>query len=187
MLYLSRIYGKSNILLNQFIVMRFLLVPVLIILIGSGMTIGFAHASSFDVKSPSGQQTFNVNYNMEGGSVNNMSINPGDQSLLVDVTTAGNGTLTITLPRTLIDSTVNGQDDQFFVLVDGESVDIQESKSSTDRTLTIPVSDGAQEVEIMGTQIVPEFGPIAILVLVATMVSIIIVSKARPKIFGKFT
>ena len=162
--------------------MRFLLVPVLIILLGSCTTIGLAHAASFPVKDPSGQQTFNINYNVNGGTVNNISVNTNDASLLVNISTTGDGTLTITLPRTVIDSTVNGQDDQFFVLVDGEVVDIQESKSSTDRTLTIPFSDGAQEIEIMGTQVVPEFGPIAVLVLVVAIVSIIAVSKIRPNL-----
>jgi predicted secreted protein with PEFG-CTERM motif len=160
---------------------RPLLIPVLIFLIGSFITIGLAHAQpSFLVKDPSGQQTFNVNYSMDGGTVSNISVNTGDESLLVDVVTTGNGTLTITLPRTLIDSTVNGQDDKFFVLIDGENVDFQESKSSTDRTLTIPFSDGSQEIEIMGTQVVPEFGPIAALVLVIATISIIAISKRRP-------
>ena len=163
--------------------MRFLLIPVLILIIGSCTTIGLAHAqSSFLVKDPSGQQTFNVNYSMDGGTVSNMRVNTGDESLLVDVVTTGNGTLTITLPRTLIDSTVNGQDDQFFVLVDGENADFQESKSNTDRTLTIPFSDGSQEIEITGTQVVPEFGPLVLIVFVIAVVSIIAVSKTRLKL-----
>jgi predicted secreted protein with PEFG-CTERM motif len=163
---------------------RFLLIPVLIFIIGSCTTIGLAHAqpSSFLVKDPSGQQNFNVNYSMDGGTVSSMSVNTQDASILVDINTTGNGTLTITLPRTLIDSTVNGQDDQFFVLVDGENVDFQESKSSTDRTLTIPFSDGSQEIEIMGTQVVPEFGPLVLIVFVIAVVSIIAVSKTRLKL-----
>jgi predicted secreted protein with PEFG-CTERM motif len=169
---------------------RILVIPVLIFLIGLCTTIGLAHAqpSSFLVKDPSGQLTFNVNYSIDGGTVGNMSVNTDDESLLVDVVTTGNGTITITLPRTLIDAKINDQqDDQFFVLVDGEDVDFQESKSSTDRTLTIPFSDGAQEIEIIGTQVVPEFGLIAALVLVVATISIIAISKTRPKIFSKFT
>lgn len=163
--------------------MRFLAIPVLIFLISLGTTVGFAHAhsSSFSVKDPSGQQTFNVNYSIDGGTVSSMSVNTSDESLLVDMSTTGNGTITITLPRTLIDSTVNGQDDQFFVLFDGANVDFQESKSNTDRTLTIPFSDGTQEIEIIGTRVVPEFGPITALMLVIAIISIITISKTRPK------
>ena len=163
--------------------MRFLLIPVLAFLIFSCTTIGLAHAqSSFLVKDPSGQQTFNVNYNIDSGTISNMQVNTDDESLLVDVTTTGNGTLTITLPRALIDSTANGEDDQFFVLIDGENVEFQELKSTTDRTLTIPFSDGSQEIEIMGTQVVPEFGPIVSLVLVVAIISVIAILKTRPKI-----
>ena len=163
--------------------MRFLLIPVLAFLIFSCTTIGLAHAqSSFLVKDPSGQQTFNVNYNIDSGTVSNMQVNTDDESLLVDVATTGNGTLTITLPRALIDATANGEDDQFFVLIDGENVEFQELKSTTDRTLTIPFSDGSQEIEIMGTQVVPEFGPIVSLVLVVAIISVIAILKTRPKI-----
>ncbi|MDH2907307.1 MAG: hypothetical protein PXX83_04330 [Candidatus Nitrosotalea sp.] len=164
--------------------MKFLIILVLIFLIGSGIPIGLAHAqsSSFSVKDPSGQQTFNVNYSIDGGTVSSMSVNTSDESLRVGVSTTGNGTMTITLPRTLIDSTINGQDDQFFVLADGENVDFQESKSNTDRTLTISFLDGTQEIEIIGTHVVPEFGPVVSLILVITMILIITISKARPKI-----
>ncbi len=167
--------------------MRVLFVPLSIILICSFTTIGLAHAqeSSYPVKDPSGQQTFNVSYSMTGGTINNISVNTSDQSLIVNVSTTSDGTLTVTLPRTLIDATVNGQDDQFFVLVDGQVVDTQETKSSTDRTITIPFTDGAQQIEIMGTQVVPEFGPIAVLVLAITIVTIVAISKTRPAIFGK--
>ncbi|MBI3639433.1 MAG: PEFG-CTERM sorting domain-containing protein [Thaumarchaeota archaeon] len=165
--------------------MRFLLIPVLVFLISSCITVGFVHAqpSSFLVKDPSGQQTFNVNYNIDSGTVSNIQVNTDDESLFVDVVTTGNGTLTITLPRTLIDATANGEDDQFFVLIDGENVEFQELKSNTaDRILTIPFSDGSQEIEIMGTQVVPEFGPIAVLVFVIAITSIIAISKTRPNI-----
>ena len=164
--------------------MRFLLIPLFVFLLGSSITVGLAHAqsSSFLVKDPSGQQTFNVNYNIDSGIVSNMQINSSDESLLVDVVTTGNGTLTITLPRALIDATANGEDDQFFVLINGENVEFQELKSTTDRTLTIPFSDGSQEIEIMGTQVVPEFGPIVSLVLVVAITSVIAILKTRPKI-----
>jgi predicted secreted protein with PEFG-CTERM motif len=184
LLFFIQIYRKLNILDKRFLAMRFSVIFILIFLIGSCTTIGLAHAqsSSFSVKDPSGQQTFNVNYRIDFGTVNNIRVNTGDESLLIDVSTTGNGTMTITLPRALIDSTINGQDTQFFVLVDGENIDFQESKSNADRNLTIPFSDGAQEIEIIGTQVVPEFGSIASLILVIAILSIIAISKARPKI-----
>ena len=61
-------------------------------------------------------------------------------------------------------------------LVDGDDAWVTETADSAARTLTIPVSAGAQAIEIFGTFIVPEFGTIAILILAAAVVSIIVVS-----------
>ncbi len=97
----------------------------------------------------------------------------------MSIQTTGDGVLTVTLPRALINATLpNGQDDKYYVLVDGqESTDFQEtSTTTTDRTLSIPFTDGTQEIEIIGTQIIPEFGPIAALVLAIAIISIIAVS-----------
>jgi len=44
------------------------------------------------------------------------------------------------------------------------------------RALTIPFEAGSEKIEIIGTQIVPEFGQIAALVLVIAIISIIAVS-----------
>ena len=43
--------------------------------------------------------------------------------------------ITLTIPRSVLDATINGEDDDFFVLVDGEEVDFDEINTSTDRTL----------------------------------------------------
>ena len=96
--------------------------------------------------------------------------------------------LTITLPRDLIDAKINGEDDSFFVLIDGEETsDVSEETTSTDRTLTIHFQDGAEEIEIIGTQIVPEFGAIAALVLAVAIISIIAVSaKTRLRLMPKY-
>ncbi len=120
-----------------------------------------------------------VKYSITNGKVLGIKADTQSKSLLVAIQTTGNGVLTITLPRALIDSKNNaGVDEQYVVLTDGqESMDFQEtSTTATDRTLTIPFEDGTQEIEIIGTQIVPEFGPIAALVLAIAIVSIIAVS-----------
>jgi predicted secreted protein with PEFG-CTERM motif len=120
-----------------------------------------------------------VKYSITNGKVLGIRADIQSKSLIVAIQTTGNGVLTITLPRALIDSkSSGGVDEQYVVLTDGqESMDFQEtSTTATDRTLTIPFEDGTQEIEIIGTQIVPEFGPIAALVLAIAIVSIIAVS-----------
>ena len=79
------------------------------------------------------------------------------------------------------------QDDTFFVLVDGEEVDFEETTTSTDRTLTIQFPAGAEEIEIIGTFVVPEFGTIAVMILAVAIISIIAVSaKSRLSIMPRY-
>ncbi len=90
--------------------------------------------------------------------------------------------MTITMPRALIDAKTSTGDDQFFVLVDGADTDFTESKTSTDRTVTVSFQQGTQQIEIIGTQVVPEFGGLSFIVLVAAIISIVAISaKTRLK------
>ena len=130
---------------------------------------------------------FDVSYIITGGKVLGITADVEAKSLLVSIETTSDGMLTITLPRELIDAKINGEDDSFFVLIDGEEVDFEEETTSTDRTLTISFQDGAEEIEIIGTQIVPEFGAIAALVLAVAIISIIAVSaKTRLRLMPKY-
>ena len=121
---------------------------------------------------------FSVTYSITNGKVLGIKADVQSKSLIVSIQTTGNGVLTITLPRGLIDAKSDNQtDDKFFVLTDGQEADFQETNTaSTDRTLSIPFSDGTSEIEIIGTWIVPEFGSIAALVLAIAIISIIAVS-----------
>ena len=130
---------------------------------------------------------FVLSYTIKGGSV--LSVTPDDEanSLIIAIKTTSDGVLTITLPRALIDAKINGQDDNFFVLIDGEEVEFEETTTDTDRTLTIAFPDGAEEIEIIGSFVVPEFGTIAALILAIAIISIIAVSaKTRLSILPKY-
>ena len=130
---------------------------------------------------------FDVSYSITGGKVLGITADVEAKSLLVSIQTTSDGTLTITLPRGLIDAKINDADDNFFVLIDGEEVEFDEEKTSTDRTLTIHFQDGAEEIEIIGTWIIPEFGAIAALVLAVAIISIIAVSaKTRLRLLPKY-
>jgi predicted secreted protein with PEFG-CTERM motif len=133
------------------------------------------------VKDPSSQQTFSVNYTISGGIVKDMTIDPQSISLIVSLNSTScniNCGITLQIPRSLIDAkTSNGQDDSFIVLIDGAEVKPSgEETNNSFRTLTIQFLQGDQDIEIIGTQIVPEFGTIAMLVLAIAIISIIAVS-----------
>ena len=120
---------------------------------------------------------FSVTYSITNGKVLGIKADIKSKSLIVSIQTTGDGRLTMDLPRALIDAKINNQtDDQFFVINDGQEAQFTETKTTTDRTLTIPFTDGTGQIEIIGTWIVPEFGTIAALVLAIAIISIIAVS-----------
>lgn len=120
-----------------------------------------------------------LKYSITNGKVLGIKADIQSKSLIVSIQTTGDGVLTVTLPRAMINATsATGQDDKYYVLVDGqEESGFQEiSTTPTDRTLSIPFSDGTQEIEIIGTNIIPEFGTIAALVFAIAIISIVAVS-----------
>ena len=122
---------------------------------------------------------FNVDYDVTGGG-NVVNVTPDSEasSVIVELdATTEQGVLTITLPRDVMDAKISDdEDDDFFVLVDGEEVAFEETKTDADRTLAIEFPAGAEEVEIIGTFVVPEFGTIAMMVLAIAIISIVAIS-----------
>ncbi len=131
---------------------------------------------------------YNVGYSITGGSILSITADVDANSLIIEISTTSDGELTIILPRALIDAVLeNGDDDEFFVLVDAEEVDFDETKTDTHRTLTIAFFDGSEEIEIIGTSVIPEFGAIAALILAVAIISIIVVSaKTRLSLIPRY-
>jgi hypothetical protein len=76
----------------------------------------------------------------------------------------------LVLPRELIDAKTDGDDDQFIVLVDDDESDYFEKPSTdTERDIVIQLPAGAEEIEIVGTQVVPEF-PVAVMAVMSILV-----------------
>jgi len=96
-------------------------------------------------------------------------IDPDAKSLTLSVRTNAteDGELHIMLPRDLIDAKNNGNDDDFTVLVDGEKVNFEQTDTTSfARTLLIPVHADAENIEIIGTHVIPEF-PINLMMITA--------------------
>ena len=128
-----------------------------------------------------------IGYEITGGKLVNIMPDVDANSLIISIDATDDGSLTLTIPRSVLDATINGEDDDFFVLIDGEEVDFDESTSSTDRVLTIAFPAGAEEIEIIGTFVVPEFGTIAAMILAVAIISIIAISaKSRLSIMPRY-
>jgi len=128
-----------------------------------------------------------VGYEITGGKLLSIIPDVDANSLIISIDATDDGSLTLTIPRSVMDATINGGDDDFFVLIDGEEVDFDEITTSTDRTLTIAFPVGAEEIEIIGTFVVPEFGTIAAMILAVAIISIIAISaKSRLSIMPRY-
>jgi len=148
-------------------------------------TFDFGGTTGIGATPTSGQsltvEGFGVGFQITGGSIISITPDIDQSSLIIEIEAVDDGELTITLPRELIDAKFNGDDDDFFVLVDAEEVDFDETKTDLERTLIIGFPAGTEEIEIIGTFVIPEFGTIAALILAVAIISIIAVS-ARTKL-----
>jgi len=96
--------------------------------------------------------------------------NSDDSTLDVYIDATGDGELTIALDEEIIKPFDDGS---FFVLVNNEEIQdfVQEGNK-----LIIPCKVGDEKISIVGSWAIPEFGTIAVMILVVAIVSIIIVS-----------
>ena len=123
-----------------------------------------------------------VNYTITGAKIISMTPDLDAKSLIIKISTTNDGELVITLPKDVIDTDEEG----FFILVDGEETAFIEDLHDNSRTLTIPFYNGSEEIEIIGTFVIPEFGVIGMLVLALAIIAIIAVtSKSRLSLMPK--
>ena len=142
-----------------------------------------------------GGQTRPIQYMITSGSVENMTVYSENQTLGVTINSTDNGTLSVTLPRDVIDSkTVEGSDADFAAFIDNdEYADPGEIAPAADaRTLLIGFPAGAESIDIIGTTTnattggnatIPEFSTIAVVVLAVAIIGIIIATTR----YGRFS
>ena len=116
-------------------------------------------------------------YTIENGKVINVTADVGSKSITILVNTTNDGSITVTIPRTLSDSIAGNPGVSnllpFVVTRNGTSVSFQEGENDTSRTMTIPWSgSGIQSLKISGTSTVPEF-PFSVPVLLIGIISAI--------------
>ena len=122
-----------------------------------------------------GTTTFDVQYSSVKDIVG-ASVSVKDKS--VDFVLAGktdtNSTLILKLPNGLIDGFIG-------VFVDGQIVTNYTTTNETGDTLvSIPITPLTENISIVGTTVVPEFGPVAAIVLAISIVAIVTVTRLGP-------
>jgi len=129
-----------------------------------------------------GNASFQIRYQISGDNqLKAMWVQRDNITLGADISAVSDGALTIELPRDIIDSKKQSNaDDAYAVFIDGQFVPYDEIMNNTQtRILRIEFANGSEQIEITGTHIVPEFGPLAALVLAISITSVVIVTKIR--------
>ena len=127
------------------------------------------------------QGTFDVQYSIEGGIVKNMLIDKDVFALIVVIESTDNGSISLEIPREALDAKKQDKtDDTFIIIIDGIEAPYQETiTDSNTRVITINFEQGDSDIEIIGTTIIPEFGTIAVMILVIGMITTIAVTKNK--------
>lgn len=99
-----------------------------------------------------------------------MEIDPESKSLLIGLDKTYDSQFFIDLEHELI----NAQNNEFIILVDGEEVDYELTSDSDSSTFEFFVPIGSEEVEIIGTNVIPEF-PVGAIFGFAVMFSVIMI------------
>ncbi len=130
--------------------------------------------------------TFDVEYIIRGGILETMEIEPEIFALIVDIESTSDGSIILDLPREAIDAKKSdGSDDLFIIIIDGMEVIYDEAITNENtRTITIQFEEGDSDIIVIGTQIIPEFGTIAPLILAVSIISVIILSTKKKMQIG---
>jgi predicted secreted protein with PEFG-CTERM motif len=130
--------------------------------------------------------TFDLSYNIRGGTIYDISIDEEIFGLVVKLNTPNDGKIVLDLPRKYIDAEKqNGKDDVFIILVEKQNGDIvettykEETSHSEIRTLSINFEEGDSEIQIIGTYVIPEFGTIVMIILTMGIMASILLTRNR--------
>lgn len=124
------------------------------------------------------EHAYSISY-VVNANVVAMDIDPESTSLLIGLDNTYDSRFFIGLEHELI----NAQNDEFIILVDGQETDYEISSDSDSSTFAFFVPTGTEEVEIIGTHVIPEF-PIGAIFGFAVMIStIMIFTKVKAPFF----
>jgi len=127
------------------------------------------------------QGTFDVEYTIKGGTIKDMIVDLSIFAIIVQIESTDQGTISLDLPREFIGAEKqDGKDDTFIILIDGIEVAYQESVVHSDsRVITINFEEGDSDIEIIGTYVVPEFGTIVMMIMIAGIMTVILASRNK--------
>lgn len=137
--------------------------------------------STFDLNI--GGKTYRIIFQISGSGneLKGITAEKDNATLLLDIASQSDGKLRIDLPREVIDSKLQGnQDDSYAVFEDGQYRPADEIKNNPQtRRLIMDFDNGTGQIEIVGSRIVPEFGTITPLIFIGCILGSIFLVKIK--------
>lgn len=159
-------------------------VLICLLLFSNTIAFGETHPEYFGMKNPSefilkiDDHSFSIPYEVNAKIIA-MDIDPESSSLLMGLEDTKDSTFKIDLQHELITDSNN----EYTVLVDGMDVDYDLVVDSDSSTFTFFIPEFTEEVEIIGTHVIPEF-PFGIIVGLSTlMFAGLVLSKNKTRLF----
>jgi predicted secreted protein with PEFG-CTERM motif len=137
-----------------------------------------------------GGNPYVIRYQISGGTLQTVAADVELSTMTFGISTTGTGNLKLQLPRTVMQALTEvgvptgGTDVEYVVFAEGVEavVDEEENPATGTRELSIDFEAGTEEIEVVGTWIVPEFGAIAAIVLAVAIVGIIVATARYGKL-----
>jgi len=120
---------------------------------------------------------FEVKYILDTNLQKDVLINPDEKSLTFFISgDTESGNITFVLPTELIQN-------PNVVWVDGMSADFEMEETATGTKLMVPIPLHSEEIKIMGTQVIPEFGFLALGILSIGVFSTLLLTRSKFPVF----
>jgi predicted secreted protein with PEFG-CTERM motif len=125
---------------------------------------------------------FNVWY-LLNGDISSVTIDADNSMIGLDLDDYTDGSITLSLSRSVIDS----DNDNFVIMTYPENISDYEIIESTESNVIVQLTPpmGTERIEIFGSTVVPEFGNIALFILIISIISLTVMF--RQQSFRKLT
>ena len=136
-------------------------------------------------------ESFEVYSKLQDGRVSQMILDKESKSLTLTLeldknSSTGEKALAITIPKRLIDAKNTGTAlAGFTILVDGKVVGYSQSYDDIERGILISVPNTALQVEIVGTQVAPEFHSFAVFVGIGVVFLFLVMMSSHSGLYRK--
>lgn len=132
-----------------------------------------------------------IPFKVTNGVVTNTAgkLDSDKKTITLDITGQGVESITFDIPRYILDSkTTSGIDSVFLVTYNGKMTEYQEMQSDSDSRQIKLDYHSAKKItfDIVGTHVIPEFGSVALVILIGSIMSILVIGKLFSNRFVKF-